>query len=216
MNDNRFHMAGFRDVAEGLGINLVLLGLLLGASFIGAEWTHRTITTQLTWEPRRARVLAAKMLASALVVFVGAVTAEFVLGLSLLPAAAFRGTTEGVDAAWLRDVAGVVLRASALAALASVMAASVATVARNTAGALAIGFGYLAVLERLIAGVKPRWQPWLIGENAVIFVSGHSLDFRFEKFQLHRSVIESLAVLAIYAAVLVAVGTGVFRRTDIA
>jgi hypothetical protein len=44
----------------------ILMGLIADASFIGAEYKAGTIGTLLTWEPRRLRVLAAKLAAAAI------------------------------------------------------------------------------------------------------------------------------------------------------
>src|SRR5439155_2452759 len=60
-NDPRFHLMSLVDVFKGTTVPLVLLAWVLSASFIGAEWHAGTVTTLLTWEPRRIRVLVAKV-----------------------------------------------------------------------------------------------------------------------------------------------------------
>ena len=42
-----------RGTLQGTTVPLVMASWLLGASFIGAEWRAGTVTTLLTWEPRR-------------------------------------------------------------------------------------------------------------------------------------------------------------------
>ena len=44
------------DVIQHTGTFTVLLGVVLGASLMGADWGAGTMTTLLTWEPRRIRV----------------------------------------------------------------------------------------------------------------------------------------------------------------
>lgn len=58
---------GFRNGLGGAATPLALAGFILGASLFGADYTTRALTTLLTWEPRRSRVLAAQATASAAV-----------------------------------------------------------------------------------------------------------------------------------------------------
>jgi ABC-2 type transport system permease protein len=211
IRDERFHMAHFRQAAENIGFNIVSVALIIGASFVGAEWAGRTIAMQLTWEPRRIRVFAAKVLACALCVFAAAILIEAMTAAALLPAALLRGTMDGLNAVWLRGTIGVVLRIGTVAAVASAITVSVAIIARNSAGALAVAFGYLAIFERVVAGLKPKWQPWLLGDNATIFVTGHPADFA-----PGRSTVEAFVLVCLYTALLLAAGAGIFHRTDIA
>jgi hypothetical protein len=46
--DPRFRLTTVRDIFGGTSIPLIILGLALGASFIGAEWNAGTITPLLT------------------------------------------------------------------------------------------------------------------------------------------------------------------------
>lgn len=207
-----FAIVALRDVFEGLAIPLALLGWLLGATFIGAEWHHRTITTLLTWEPRRVRVLAAKAAAVALTVFTGAVLVHAVLGAALVPAAALRGTTAGTGAAWFRGVAGIALRSSALTTMASLAGFAVATVGRNTAVALGAGFGYVAILDAgVLSSLFPGLRRWLALPNAIVFITGHpSPDVP------GRSPGAAGFLLAAYTAGALAIAAAFFRRRDVA
>ena len=75
-----------------------LLIVLLGASAVGAEYRAGTVTTILTWEPRRTRLLLARLGAAALVgmlLFV-IVHAVFIGGWAL--GASLNGSTAGRDA----------------------------------------------------------------------------------------------------------------------
>lgn len=210
--DSRFRFTSMEDVFKGTSVPLIILGLALGASFIGAEWHVGTITTLLTWEPRRMRVMVGKVLALALAVFISAVVLQVILGLALWPAAALRGTTEGVDAAWLADTAGVVARGALIAALAAALGFAIASVARNTTTALVIGFVYFAVVEGLLRGFRPNWQQWLIGDNAAAFVTA---DPESVFMAGGRGTLASLLVVAGYAAGLTALATAWFRARDV-
>jgi hypothetical protein len=207
--DPRFHLTALREILGGASAAMVMLGLALGASFIGAEWHHRTMTTLLTWEPRRTRVLAAKFAASASVVFVAVVAIDLILGAALVPAAAFRGTTAGTTASWLAGVIGVAFRGAVLAAMGAVIGGAIATVARNTALALGISFAWLAVVENMIRGLRPQWQPWLIDDNAASFIAPPGEP-------TVRSMPGGGAVLAIYVLILTAIAAQIFKRRDVA
>jgi len=209
--DPRFHLTVLRDVLLGTAIFLVVGGWLLGASFMGAEWHSGTVATLLTWEPRRLWVFVAKLAAAAAVLFLLALVLQAVLGLVLALVAALRGTTEGADVGWLRSVSGVALRAAAITAMAGAMGFAIATIGRNTAAALGVGFAYLAVVEGLVRGLRPQWHRWLIGDNAGFFLTGQDGGFP----PLGRSPLGAAAVIAVYAAVLLLVAVVAFRERDV-
>ncbi len=210
-SNGQFQLTTLRDVFLGTSSFLVIAGTVLGASFIGAEWHAGTLTTLLTWEPRRLRVFAAKLVAATVVIFLLAMFLQAVLGLVLAFVAALRGITEGTDAAWLRSVAGVALRSATLAAVAGAMGYAIAAVGRNTAAAIGVAFVYVAVAERLVAGLRPHWQRWLVGDNAGQFLTGENNRFP----PLNRSMVGSGAVLAAYAAILLIAAFLVFRQRDV-
>jgi hypothetical protein len=54
------------------------------------------------------------------------------------------------------------------------MGASIATIGRNTAAALGIAFGYLAIVEPAIRGLRPSWSPWLLGDNSVVVITNQT------------------------------------------
>ena len=171
----------------GTSVMIVILGWVIGASAVGAEWHYRSMTTLLTWEPRRIRVLVAKLLAAILMAFVISMFLQLWLLASLTPAAALRGTTEGVDAAWFFDTVELMARIGLVAAVGAAMGAALAFIGRNTAAALGAGFAYLAIVEGLIRGLKPAWQKWLIGDNAAIVIGGESENLIVGPLGLDRS-----------------------------
>jgi hypothetical protein len=208
--DKRFRMVSETDGFKGTAVPLVLAFLVLSASFIGAEWGAGTITTLLTWEPRRIRVLAAKAIVCTAVAFVGTLLLQVVLFLALLPTAVFRGTTQGVDGSWLIGLAGVVVRGGALAALGAAIGFSVAAIARSTAASLGAGFAYLVLLENLVGALRPGWRSWFITNNAVVFINGHSL-----KELVPRTMTEAAVLLALYAIGALAAANVTFARRDV-
>jgi ABC-2 type transport system permease protein len=211
LQDPRFHVAHYRDVAMGLAGLFIVILAILGASFSGAEWHAGTVATQLTWEPRRIALLAAKVLATATFAFAAFLVAEIVLFGVVAPSGFLRGTTAGVNASWFRGVVGLLLRAAVVAALAAGTAHALASLARNTAAALAVAFVYGAVLEPLLRQLRPGWRPWLFIDNVATFVGGHTTDFTLHP----RSMAGAGILISLYVLGLVGISLAVFRRRDV-
>lgn len=205
-----FVLTAVREVLLGLAAAFAILGLLLGATSIGAEWHAGTMTTLLTWEPRRIRVGLAKAASCAAISFLAILGLEVLLGGVLAGVAATRGATLGADGAWLADTLGVAVRAAAIAAAMALVGYSLASIGRNTAAALGAGFAYFAVVEGLIRGLRPQWQPWLLGENSALFIEGggSSLD-------LGHSAVAAGALIGVYALGALAIGVGFLRGRDV-
>jgi ABC-2 type transport system permease protein len=211
VHNPEFHLTHYREVSEALSGLFIAILVVLGATSVGAEWHAGTVTTQLTWEPRRAPLLLAKAVAAALVAFVGYWLAEAMLLGALTPAALFRGTTEGVDAHWLRLTAEPLLRASAVAAMGAMIGHGLAWLARNTAVAVGAVLGYAAVIEPLLRAVRPMWEPWFVVSNAVRFITAHRLDFATRQ----RSTAGAGVLLVAYTLGVALVSVAVFRRRDV-
>ncbi len=207
--DPRFHLTDLVPVSEGVSGLLIVLGLVAGASFVGADWHHRVVTTMLTWEPRRARVVLAKAAAAAVVTFAAAIVLLAFLGVALTPAAVRRGTLTGADAAWFGDLAGTILRGAAAAGAAAAIGTAIAMVGRATAAAIGVLFAWVAVAENSIRAGIPGWQRWLLSENTGAFVSGGDPQFP-------RGAASAGLLLACYTAFAVAVAARAFDRRDVA
>jgi ABC-type transport system involved in multi-copper enzyme maturation permease subunit len=209
--DPRWQYVDLQPVLLGTSPFLSIICLLLGASFIGAEWQKGTITTALTWEPRRVRLLAMKFATVALVGVSFIVVMHLFLAAIMGVVAVLAGETAGVNAAWARETAGVAVRVAAVGGLTAIVGCAIATVGRNTTAALGVAFVYFAVLEGLIRGFRPKWQPWLLGDNAAQFISGEAVG----EAMADKTSLEVTLTLLLYAAVLVAVATVFFRRRDV-
>ena len=224
VSDQRFHLVdlwmppsedGFDEGGDGIltvtTFLLVLGALIAGATFVGADWRYGTIGTLLTWEPRRGRVFSAKAVAVAIWSFALGVVLQALVCLSVLPAALWRGTTEGADGQWFGEVVAAILRSSALAAGAALLGYAVASLGRNTAAALGAAFGYVAVGESLLRMLRPGWQQWLLGDNTTTVIVGTPLDGT-----VGRSVGGAALVLTCYLAGALLVAAVVFARRDVA
>jgi ABC-type transport system involved in multi-copper enzyme maturation permease subunit len=208
--DRRFHLTFLSSVLGGISPLMIIGAWLLGASFIGADWHAGTVATLMIWEPRRLRVMVAKLLACVAVVFLLVILFQVLLAGALTLVATLRGTTEGVGSVWVRRTVGIAIRVAALSAVGAAIGFAIASVARNTAAALGVGFGYTVIVENLIRGLRPQWQRWLIGDNAVVFITGHSADASFE-----RTVLQAGLFVATYAAAMLIIALALFRGRDV-
>jgi len=206
-----YELSSFPDVLKGSSLVLLSVAWMLGASAIGADWHAGHVTTILTWEPRRGRVMVAKIVASLTSVFVLSLVVQAVLGIALAIDAAGRGSTAGVDASWLSESAAVALRVALLSSIFAGFGFALASVGRNTAVALGVGFGYLVIVENLVRGLRPQWTPWLLTDNAGLFIVGSQSDFPL----LGRSVAGAGLYLAAAAVALLLGASGTFRARDV-
>ena len=209
--DQRFELSGLPDILQGAGILVVIGGLLLGASFAGAEWHAGTMTTLLTWEPRRVRVLAAKAIVSAAAVFVLMIVLLAVFAGALTLVAATRGITDHLGDHFVRSVVGTTLRVAACSSAGALVGLAIAMLARNTAAAVGIGFAYLAVIEGLIRGLRPGWQHYLLADNIAVVVTGADGGIMQEPVTFAYAVV----AVMIWAAVLMFAAAVAFRVRDV-
>ena len=206
-----YRLASFPNVLKGASLVLLSVGWMFGASAIGAEWHSGHVTTILTWEPRRARVMFAKIVACLASVFVLSVVVQAVLGLVLAIDAAAAGSTAGADASWFADSAAVAFRVALLSSIFAGFGFALAAAGRNTAVALGVGFGYLVVVENLVRGLRPEWAPWLLTDNAAMFIIGSPADFPL----LGRTPAEAALYLTVLALALLLGAAGLFRIRDV-
>jgi ABC-2 type transport system permease protein len=191
---------------------LALGAIFGGASFAGAEWKAGTVTSVLTWEPRRGRVFVARLVAA----FVLATVIGFVLTalflLAALPAVLVNGTAAGADADWWISLAAAVGRISVLVGLTAALAAGLATLARGTTFALGATFAWMAIVEPLVREWKPSAGRHLIGENLSIALTWAQLDTA----NFTRSPVMASLVTAGYCGVVVLASAVLSLRRDIA
>ena len=107
---SHFALVDLPDILEGISSITSILGLVVGASFVAASWQTGTISTILTWEPRRLRWFASRILVLAAGVLVVTLRSSRSCRPGSLVAAMLRGSTVGVDGAWWTDVLSTSLR----------------------------------------------------------------------------------------------------------
>ncbi len=188
-----------RAPAEGVWFLAILVAVVASAG----DWQHRTVRATYLAEPRRSRVVAAKLAASALsglVVAAASTATSLVAGSVLLHR---EGLPVGLgDVATWRAAAAV----AGLTALWAVVATGLGTLAGNTTVAIVallmwrfVGEGVLPV----VSDVDPRWLP--SGAAQAVLQGGTGRPDLLEPPA-------GAGMLAAYAAVVTVLGVAVLLR----
>jgi ABC-type transport system involved in multi-copper enzyme maturation permease subunit len=214
--------------ALAFGAATAVLAFVLGATWIGAEWSTRSLVSLLFWETRRGRVMLAKLTVLVLAATLLAVVAQaaWLATASILDATA--GDGRGLPDGFWGDLLGTQARAVLLVVLTAVGGFGLANLVRNTGAALGIGFVYFAIVETAIGGFRPAWQPWLLTNNAAALLSpgGHTVYVYAESVDGDGNLLQDVQeiaisnlqgglVLAAVAAVAVLLGVILFARRDV-
>jgi ABC-2 type transport system permease protein len=203
-------------VFEGVSSVTSILALIMGASVVAASWQTGTITTILTWEPRRLRWFAARILVIGAGVLAITIAILGFLAAGLAIAASLRGTTFGLDGRWWEDTLTTSLRVGVAATASAMIGGAVAAVGRHTSAALGVVFVWTAVLEGLIRGFRPLWSPWLLGDNLVSFLSWQTMEVQVSRFESYTVTPgRALFVILGYTAVTLALGFTFVRIRDV-
>ncbi len=199
---------------------------VIGATYVGAEWSTRSMVALLFWQPRRLKVLGVKAAVLAAAALVLAVLAQAAWTGTALLLAETRGTTDVPRGFWA-NVLEVQARGALLVVLMGLLGFGIANLLRNTGAALGVAFAYFVVLENGVRGLYPRGAQWLLTENAMALLQtrGHDIMI-WDDLELDRSgemvptvihlsnVHGGLVVGGVTAAVL-GVGVYLFRRRDL-
>ena len=210
-------------IVQGISTFVILLGVLLGASLGGADWTSNTMTTLLTWEPRRGLVFFARALV--VVVVVGGIAAFLQVTFSAVYAlvAATRGSTLVLPTHFVSDVGATIGRVTAMAVALGVVAYVIAMIGRSTVSSLGAVFGYLILFEGVIAGFRPSIQGSLLVRGASVIVSQQPIVDTNGSFDYSGSgsppilmdVPRAWAVVAVYLLVLTVLSLVQYLRRDV-
>ena len=206
---NAFGLVDARPFIEGTASLFAIAGWLIGTSLAGAEWQAGTMTTLLTWEPRRFRVLVVKALAAAIGVFAMILLLDLLFTGLMALVAATRGSTVGTDASLVRSLVGLDVRVATLAAFGAILGLSLAMVTRNTGATLGIAFVYLAIVEGLFRQFLPGWRAWLLGDNSTIFLLAQT------DTEIGRSLWSAALVVVVWCVAWLSVATATFLARDV-
>jgi ABC-2 type transport system permease protein len=197
------------DLLRGSGGQLVDGAVLLVWIIVSAgEFRHRTSVTTFLVEPRRLRVVSAKIAAAALTGIAVGLAAE---ALSAITSAVVL-SAHHVPLHWTSPgVRGAVVAVPLLAALYGVLGVGLGLLVRNVAAGLGVALMWTFVIEGVLPALTrtPGLTRWLPGSVANAFLHGaHSTATTL-------SAIGALAVLTGYAIVLAAGGATMTIKREI-
>ena len=211
-------------VLEGLLVTLTtllgLVALVVGTTFVGAEWTSGSMSNLMLFEPRRSRVWLAKVVAVVVVVtaFATAVLG-LVVGGSLAAAVSWSDASWGGTRGWYAAYA--TLRGITLVVAVALVGVALTLALRSTIATVGLAFGYALVGEAVFRAVAPgAVEPWLLSSHLFAFLQG-KLELYGQSFGRRPDVtVLHLQTSALYLGalllVLLVASWLIFRRRDIA
>ncbi|MFC7273883.1 ABC transporter permease subunit [Paractinoplanes rhizophilus] len=137
----------FPEMVTTFAAVLALVAYIVGASFVGAEWSSGGMMNLLLWRPRRLQVLGTKLLvlltsAAALTAVLGVL---WTVGFYLIAQA--RGSTESMTGGAWQSIGLMEVRGLVLVLLAGALGFGLASLGRHTAMALGVAIGVIVVLQ---------------------------------------------------------------------
>jgi ABC-2 type transport system permease protein len=211
---NQLALQDVPEYLQGAAFIVVLIGLVSGASSVGASWQSGTITTILSWEPRRIRWFLTRLAALALGVLIISIALMVFMAASAAAGAALRGST-ATTTGWLGDVAETMLRIALVAVGGAMLGATVAMIGRNTAAALGAVFVYMAVFESVVRGLRPTLGRFMLGDNIASFVSGTTTQLYADDNVFVLTPWRGALVIGVYVAVLIVASASLLRSRDV-
>ncbi|MEW1953241.1 ABC transporter permease subunit [Terrabacter sp. NPDC080008] len=215
-------------IAKSGALLLAFVALLLGASFVGAEFATGSMGTWLTFQPRRLRVAASKLAAvaigSAAIAALALVLAN--LGARMVSVVNRPGADVKLPSPPAPDepLALLGLRVVALVVGAGLGGAALGLLLRHTAAIIGFVLGYGVVVEGFAVNglLQGRLQPWSVMKNIEAFVSKGATYYAETctasrcDYQEHVLTYTHGWVFLLCALVLVlVVGLVAFRRRDV-
>jgi hypothetical protein len=199
------------DAIGGTGVTLLLLGLLFGTTFIGADYAGGALPGQLTFEPRRTYLYLVKALVVAISTAVIAVFLLLVVSGALALVANARGFVGHLDGDWYVRRLADIGRVAAAGAAAAVIGFAVTTMARRSVVAV-VGFLALAfILEPALTAALDLFD----GKTPLYALIGTAMNDFADAPEGVTSLGKAVAVSAVWTAAVLLVGGIVFARREV-
>jgi len=204
-------LSGLGEALEGTSPILLMLAVVLGASFVGADWSAGSMATLLTWEPRRVRVFLVRAVVISVVVLVTVVLLEVAFVAMWRLGVSLRGTADDPD--WFSEASQIVLRTGVLAIVWGSFAYAAAAITRSTAGGVFIVLGELVLIEGVLRGLRPSIQRWTLIQNGTAYVSDQGYSWQDDPGVTTPT--EALVTLLVYAGLALLVALAFTWRRDV-
>lgn len=209
--DNRIVLRqNLRDAIGGTGVAMLLLSVLLGATFVGADYVGGSLAGQLLFEPRRTQVFVAKAASVAIACALLVTVLLVLVSVGVYGVAEWRGVVSNLDSTWLTRRAADVGRVTAACAVLAAVAFCITTLARRTVAAVVGFLASLAVVEPALSALKI-----FKGRTPIhAFVMTTINDFS-NPVPGFTSLTRSVVVAAIWSAAILVFGAVAFARREI-
>jgi ABC-2 type transport system permease protein len=200
---------------------IAMIGFVLGATFVGADWSSGSMMNLLTWRPKRMQVLGTKLM-----VLMGWMTGIGVLTFLLWTGALWlvanlSGTTSGMTPGTWQSFGLYGLRGLGMILAFSALGFALASLGRHTAAALGVAIGVIVVgqiglsivlelanvqfAERFLVPV--HMYAWLHKEVTLVDYSGRSVVCDENGCQGAAEFLISYQTTGLYALAVVALVT---------
>jgi len=198
-----------RQFLSQAGFMSSLFSLVLGILAVAGEYRHKTITDTYLATPRRARVVAAKLVALTLTGAAFGVASALTASSVTAAAMSTRGISPDLSSVetW-RSTAGVVAGNALYAAI----GVSVGALVRNPTGAITAALLWITLAEGVTAGLLRDLSQWL--PNASLLALAYSPGRMTTNAQLLPQWAGAV-VLAAYAVVLALLAAATSVRRDV-
>ncbi len=204
-----------------------VVAFIIGATWIGAEWSSRSLVALLFWVPQRMKVMATKIAVLVLgaALFGALAQAGWLLMAWILRSAV--GTDDPLPDGFWGELFAAQGRSVLLTVLIALLGFGLTNLVRNTGAALGVGFVYFAVLETALRGFQPSWEPWLLSTNAAGLIVPGGLELPdydnltvgpegFPEPSIYLlGNLQAGIFLAAVVAVIVGVGVFLFAKRDV-
>jgi ABC-type transport system involved in multi-copper enzyme maturation permease subunit len=196
-------MAGLAAASNMFGV----VTLSIWAVVTAGDYSSGLVRLLVAAEPRRWRLLAGKVVALVILTAAATTVAAIVNVFAVMPAAGAAGIS---TAAWGTDLGAVVGGAWVNLFLAlcvwGVLGLVIATLARSAAVAIAIGVGYVLVVESIVKMLKDVPSDWLLGTILNAVASGGTAAVAYGT---------ALAIATGYVTLGLVIAGAVFIRRDV-
>jgi ABC-2 type transport system permease protein len=137
----------FPQMVTTLAAVLAVVAYIIGASFVGAEWSSGGMMNLLLWRPRRLQVLGTKLAALLVATTILTVVLSAIWTAGFYAIAQLRGSTDGLTSGVWQSLGLMELRALVLVLVTAALGFGLASLGRHTATALGVAIGVIVVLQ---------------------------------------------------------------------
>lgn len=209
------------DVLFPMGLLIPIMAFVIGASYYGADEKVGMIEQLLTWEPRRSRLLLARVISGAVSLFlIATLLSAFLVVLLFILSAVTGGDTSGVGDA-LGEIIAAIIRSGLTGAMFLLIGLGITVLVNNSIASIVGFLIWTFVIETLISGFLPRVSAWLPVTNANTFVPGQDFEIFSDPFggfsepEVLFGPTQAGIRILIWAVVVIGLGAVVFNRRDV-